>query len=128
MKRIVLLIGVTVAVVALVASAAAGKGGGSFLNYSLAETTGTTCPGNAGCSNIAAEPAIRADGAGRFFGSSENGLGGGTVAFRSTDNGLHYTTLASPDSGSQSNDTGFAPGGGDTDLATAPDPNPATGK
>jgi hypothetical protein len=129
MKRILLLVGIAAAALALAASAASGKGGGgSFLNYSLAETTGTTCPGNAGCSNIAAEPAIRADGAGRFFGSSENGLGGGTVAFRSTDNGLHYTTLASPDSGSQTNDTGFAPGGGDTDLAVAPDPNPATGK
>src|SRR5437868_604764 len=107
-----------------VASAAPGKGkpgsGGSFVKYSLAETTGTTCPGSAACSNIASEPAIRADGAGRFFGSSENGLGGGTVAFRSTDNGLHYTTLVSPNGVSQTNDTGFAPGGGDTDLAVAP--------
>jgi hypothetical protein len=99
---------------------AAGPKGGGFVNYSLAETTGTTCPGSQACSNIAAEPAIRADGAGRFFGSSENGLGGGTVAFRSTDNGLHYTTLVSPNSVSETNDTGFAPGGGDTDLAVAP--------
>ena len=84
--------------VSLVASAAPPKGsGGNFVNYSLGETTGTTCPGNAACSNVAAEPAIRADGAGRFFGSSENSLGEGTVAVRSTDNGLHYTTLASPD-------------------------------
>ena len=103
----------------------AAKGGTSFLNYSLGETTGTNCPGQAACSNIAAEPAIRADGAGRFFGSSENSLGEGTVAFRSTDNGLHYTTLVSPDSVSQANDTGFAPGGGDTDLAVAPDKNAA---
>jgi hypothetical protein len=109
----------------LVASAAPPKGGSSFLNYSLGETTGTSCPGQAACSNIAAEPAIRADGAGRFFGSSENSLGEGTVAFRSTDNGLHYTTLVSPDSVSQANDTGFAPGGGDTDLAVAPDKNAA---
>lgn len=119
------------AVVALVgavaASAATAKGGAGFVNYSLAETTGTTCPGSSGCSNIASEPAIRADGAGRFFGSSENGLGSGTVAFRSTDNGLHYATLASPNGVSQTNKTGFAPGGGDTDLATAPDLNPATG-
>ena len=113
-------------VCALVAVAAPPKGGGtSFANYSLAETTGTTCPGQVGCSNIASEPAIRADGAGRFFGSSENGLGGGTVAFRSTDSGLHYTTLVSPNSVSQTNDTGFAPGGGDTDLAVAPDKNAA---
>jgi hypothetical protein len=102
-----------------------GGGGGNFLNYPLGESTGTTCPGSSACSNIAAEPAIRADGAGRFFGSSENGLGAGTVAFRSTDKGLHYTTLASPDAGSQANDTGFAPGGGDTDLAVAPDKNAA---
>jgi hypothetical protein len=112
-----------------VAAAAPGKGkpagGGSFVNYPLGETTGTTCPGSAACSNIAAEPAIRADGAGRYFGSSENGLGGGTVAFRSGDNGLHYTTLVSPNGVSSSNDTGFAPGGGDTDLAVAPDKNAA---
>ena len=126
MKRIVLVVGIASAALALAASATAGKtGGGNFVNYSLAETTGTTCPGNAGCSNVAAEPAIRADGAGRFFGSSENSLLAGTVAFRSTDNGLHYTTLVSPDSVSQSNDTGFAPGGGDTDLAVAPDRNAA---
>lgn len=85
---------------AVSAAAPAKSGSGSFTNYSLAETTGTTCPGSSACSNIAAEPAIRADGAGHFFGSSENGLGGGTVAFRSTDNGLHYTTLASPNAGS----------------------------
>jgi len=110
--------------VALAASAAPPPPkGGSFTNYSLAEATGITCPGNAGCSNVAAEPAIRADGAGRFFGTSENSLLSGTVAFRSTDNGLHYTTLTSPDSLSATSDTGFAPGGGDTDLAVAPDKN-----
>ena len=129
MRRTIL--GVSLAAVALAtalgASAASPSKGGAFVGYSLAESTGTTCPGSAACSNIAAEPAIRADGAGRFFGSSENGLGGGTVAFRSTDGGLHYTTLASPNAVSQTNKTGFAPGGGDTDLAGAPDPNPATG-
>ena len=62
----------------------------------------------------------RADGDGNFFGSSENGLGGGTVAVRSTDGGAHYQTLLSPNQGSQANETGFAPGGGDTDLAVAP--------
>ena len=117
-------VGAAALTVALTASAASPKSsGGSFTNYSLAETTGITCPGNAGCSNVAAEPAIRADGAGRFFGTSENSLLNGTVAFRSTDNGLHYTTLASPDSVSATSDTGFAPGGGDTDLAVAPDKN-----
>jgi hypothetical protein len=129
MKSLRLLGGAVVLLASL--SIAAGASGappaksGSFANYSLGELTGTTCPGSSACSNIAAEPAIRADGAGRFFGTSENGLGGGTVAFRSTDNGAHYTTLASPDAGSSSNDTGFAPGGGDTDLAVAPDKNAA---
>jgi hypothetical protein len=129
MGRMVLLSGVAlVALAGALAASAAQPSKSGFVNYSLAETTGTTCPGSSACSNIAAEPAIRADGAGRFFGSSENGLGAGTVAFRSVDGGLHYTTLPSPDAGSQSNDTGFAPGGGDTDLAVAPDVNPATGK
>ena len=40
-----------------VASAAPGKGkpgsGGPFVNYPLGETTGTTCPGDSACSNIA---------------------------------------------------------------------------
>ena len=94
--------------------------GASFVNYPVAETTGVSCPGSAQCSNYAAEPAIRADGDGNFFASSENGLGGGTIAVRSTDGGQHYTTLASPDAVSSSNTTGLAPGGGDTDLATAP--------
>jgi hypothetical protein len=127
MRRLILMAGGTAAtlVFALAAGAAPSNKNASFVNYSLAETTGTTCPGSAACSNIAAEPAIRADGAGRFFGSSENGLGGGTVAFRSTDGGLHYTTLVSPNSVSSANDTGFAPGGGDTDLAVAPDKNAA---
>src|SRR5437764_10668207 len=33
---------------------------------------------------------------------------------------MHYTALVSPDAGSSSNNSGFAPGGGDTDLAVAP--------
>jgi hypothetical protein len=121
MRRLIVLgLGAVLALALSVGAVAAGSKTATFTNYSLAETTGTTCPGSSACSNIAAEPAIRADGAGRFFASSENGLGGGTVAFRSTDNGLHYTTLVSPNSVSQTNDTGFAPGGGDTDLAVAP--------
>src|SRR5256886_6035947 len=121
MRRLIVLgLGAVLALALSVGAVAAGSKTATFTNYSLAETTGTTCPGSSACSNIAAEPAIRADGAGRFFASSENGLGGGTVAFRSTDNGLHYTTLVSPNSVSQANDTGFAPGGGDTDLAVAP--------
>jgi hypothetical protein len=126
MRRLTVLgLGAVLALVLSVGAVAAGPKTATFTNYSLAETTGTTCPGSSACSNIASEPAIRADGAGRFFASSENGLGGGTVAFRSTDNGLHYTTLVSPNSLSQTNDTGFAPGGGDTDLAVAPVKNAA---
>jgi len=121
MRRLIVLgLGAVLALALAVGAGGAGSRNATFTNYSLAETTGTTCPGSSACSNIAAEPAIRADGAGRFFASSENGLGGGTVAFRSTDNGLHYTTLVSPNGLSQTNDTGFAPGGGDTDLAVAP--------
>src|SRR5579859_1475021 len=91
----------------------------TFRNFGIAQTPGVTCPGAKKCSNIAAEPAIRADGAGAFFASSENNVGNGTEAWRSLDGGLHYTALDSPDQGSQSNNTGFAPGGGDTDLAVA---------
>lgn len=89
------------------------EGGGSV---------GTKCPGSSACYNTAAEPAIRADNAGNFYASSENGLGGGTEAWRSTDGGLHYVTLASPDAGSSANTSGLSPGGGDTDLAVGPDP------
>jgi hypothetical protein len=121
MKRLYVLgLGAALALALAVGAVAAGSKTGSFTTFSLAETTGTVCPGSQACSNIAAEPAIRADGAGTFYGSSENGLGGGTVAFRSTDGGLHYTTLSSPNAVSQANNTGFAPGGGDTDLAVAP--------
>src|SRR5437588_11365186 len=119
-------LGAALALVLTMSAAAGASKTGGFANYSLAETTGTTCPGSAACSNIAAEPAIRADGAGRFFGSSENGLGSGTVAFRSSDGGLHYTTLVSPNGHSPTSDTGSPPGGGDTDLAVAPVKN-ATG-
>ena len=92
----------------------------AFTTFELSNITGTTCPGSRQCTNYAAEPQIRSDKAGNFYASSENGLGGGTDAWKSTDGGLHYTTLVSPNAVSSSNNTGFAPGGGDTDLATAP--------
>ena len=87
---------------------------------------GTVCPSTqtpSPCDNYASEPAIRADRSGVFYGSSEDGLGGGTDAWKSTDGGLHYSSLSRPDGGSQANNTPFAPGGGDTDLATAPRKN-----
>jgi len=93
--------------------------GTNFQVSGLAQTPGVTCPSSPKCSNIAAEPAIRADSFGNFYAASENGVGTGTEAWRSVDDGLHYVALTSPDSGSSSNDTGFAPGGGDVDLATA---------
>src|SRR2546423_3367791 len=100
----------------------------TFTNFELGDfnppgAPGTVCPQsteNPACTNYAAEPAIRANPAGNFYASSEHGLGGGTDAWRSSDGGRHYVTLVSPNAGSQANNTGFAPGGGDTDLATAP--------
>ncbi len=97
----------------------------SFTNYQLgAVSIGEICPNTTSpCTNPAAEPQIRADGAGNFYASSENGLGGGTDAWRSGDGGQHYEYVGMPNAGSSSNNTGFAPGGGDTDVAVAPRKN-----
>jgi hypothetical protein len=92
----------------------------SFTTFEVAQTPGITCPGNTACTNPAAEPQIRAAADGAFYASSENGLGGGTEAWKSTDGGLHYLALQSPNAISITGATGLAPGGGDTDLATAP--------
>src|SRR5437016_14413264 len=102
---------------------AATSGTIAFTTSGLAGTAGITCPNsNGNCYNNAAEPAIRADGAGNFYGSSENGLTGGTDAWRSTDGGLHYLTLTSPNSASAASNQ-FSPAGGDTDLAVASQTN-----
>ena len=101
----------------------AGAAGFSFATFELSSTTGVTCPNTTtppNCYNNAAEPAIRADKSGNFYASSENGLGAGTVAWKSSDGGKHYSALVSPDAGSSANNSGFAPGGGDTDLTVAP--------
>src|SRR2546429_9560043 len=91
----------------------------AFTIYELGRTPGTTCPNAlANCYNFAAEPAIRADNSGIFYASSEIGLTGGTVAWKSTDAGLHYITLQSPNSASAGS-MQFSPAGGDTDLAVA---------
>jgi hypothetical protein len=94
-----------------------------FLNYQLGAGLNETCPNSASsCRNGAAEPAIRSDRAGNFYGSSENGLTSGTEAWKSTDGGLHYTHLASPNqlsSPTNGTESGISPAGGDTDLATA---------
>lgn len=115
------------------ATAGASGSGFSFTNFEPAGlasfglnegggAVGTSCPGaGAKCFNTAAEPAIRAGGDGNFYASSENGLGAGTEAWKSTDGGRHYATLPSPDALSASNNTGLSPSGGDTDLAIADD-------
>src|SRR6267378_1547149 len=103
---------------------AARSGGGSFafVNFALGAAPGTVCPGSSGCTNGAAEPMIRADASGTFYVSSELGVGSGTLAWRSTDGGLHYTALTSPNQLSKAAG-GVGPGGGDTDLGTAPEAN-----
>jgi hypothetical protein len=122
----VLLLALTLALAAG-AAPAAWSSSATFATFELAglpgSPAGVNCPGHSNCYNIAAEPAIRATADGSFFASSENGLGAGTDAWRSTDGGRHYVQLPCPDCGSQTNDTGFAPGGGDTDLAVAPAKN-----
>jgi hypothetical protein len=139
MRRSIIVCFVVVAAAATVAVARTGAGeAGSkattqeaaiagWSNFTVAGTppapAGTTCPGSPACFNGAAEPAIRSDGAGNFYGASENGLGGGTIAVKSADGGKHYASLVSPNGLSQANDTGFAPGGGDVDVAVAPEKN-----
>src|SRR5256885_8959368 len=91
----------------------------TFENFELGAAPGTVCPGPSGCTKGAAEPAIRADATGTFYVSSELGLSAGTLAWKSTDGGLHYTALESPNQLSRAAG-GFGPGGGDTDLSTAP--------
>src|SRR5436190_1844033 len=94
----------------------------TFENFPLGAVPGTVCPGSSACTNGAAEPAIRADNTGTFYVSSELGLSAGTLAWKSTDGGLHYTALESPNQLSQAAG-GVGPGGGDTDLSTAPQAN-----
>ncbi len=108
---------------------------GGFTNFQLGDgpapgVAGEVCP-NANpnppaCQNSQAEPQIRADNAGVFYGASENGLGGGTEAYRSTDNGQHYMHLTSPNQFSTiapQTPGGLGPAGGDVDVASAPQRN-----
>src|SRR6266571_2171901 len=115
------------------ASAAKTNGTSIFTTYELGgnpfvvgNSGGTVCPNTVGtCTNTEGEPAIRADPSGNFYGSSENVFCvvdrqcGGTFAWRSTDNGNHFTTLPLPNSVSTGSN-GFSPAGGDTDIAVAP--------
>src|SRR2546426_6095231 len=121
----------------------------TFTNYELAGnpfatttnppfSVGVSCPNSAGtCQNTEGEPAIRADRAGNFYGSSENvfcvigGQCGGTFAWKSIDGGNSFTTLKLPNSVSGTvcnpptgsdhcTSAGLSPAGGDTDIAVAP--------
>jgi hypothetical protein len=105
-----------------IAAATVSGAGFTFANFELGAAPGTVCPGPSGCTNGAAEPAIRADATGTFYVSSELGLFTGTLAWKSTDGGLHYTALTSPNQISQAAG-GVATGGGDTDLGVAPQAN-----
>ena len=126
-----------------------GSGGGgliqtpaTFTNYELAgnefiagHSQGVSCPNAATvesqkCYSTQAEPAIRADPAGNFYGSSESvfcvigGQCGGTYAWKSTDDGSHFTTLALPNTVTEPpSAVGVSPQGGDTDIAVAPHKN-----
>src|SRR3989442_11040585 len=86
----------------------------TFTNYELAGnpfatttnppfSVGVSCPNSAGtCQNTEGEPAIRADGAGNFYGSSENVfcvIGGqrvGGLARKSIDRGQSFDTRQLP--------------------------------
>jgi len=133
MKKLLPLLGLLVAVLVIAGGASGAKPAPSaaFTDFTASATppypAGTVCPGSTLCANGAGEPAIAVSPAGRFFASSENGLGGGTMAWTSGDNGLHYSSTPSPNDVSTGSDSvgkesGLEPGGGDTDdaVATAP--------
>jgi hypothetical protein len=135
MTRLLAALVAMIAVLSLAGAASAAKPApaNSFTDFTVAATppnpAGTVCPGSALCYNGAAEPAIGVSPTGHFYASSENGLGGGTLAWTSSDNGLHYASTPSPNDVSTGSDSvgkesGFEPGGGDTDVGVATAPNP----
>jgi hypothetical protein len=103
------------------APAVSASAGPSFIHGALPPPPA----GSTSTFNQAAEPQIRADKAGHYYISSENGLGSGTDAWSSANGGTSYGSLPQPNEASSTSGgtTGFAPGGGDTDLATAPAKN-----
>ena len=132
----VVLLAASIAPVVARGTGAGGGGGGgpTFATFSLAatppQTVGTTCPAatpsaQLACTNVASEPMIRAGLDGTFWAASENGVTSGTIAWKSTDAGRHYATLPGPNDASGTQDQGFAPGGGDVDIAVAPVRNAA---
>jgi hypothetical protein len=134
MRKLLSVLGTLTAVLFVAGGASGAKPSASaaFTDFTVAGTppnpAGTVCPGSASCYNGAAEPAIAVSPTGRFYASSENGLGGGTLAWASGDNGLHYSSTPSPNDVSTGSDSvgqesGLEPGGGDTDAAVATVPN-----
>src|SRR5712691_13223503 len=116
-KVLALTLLISVLPLAIASQPAAGSPGFNFTTFELGrfDVPGIRCPSLSGdsCWNVNAEPQIRADPAGNFYASSEylphvalcsNGIDlvnpecGGTGAWRSSDNGLHYVTLSSPNS------------------------------
>src|SRR4051795_11907532 len=100
-KKILATVALVIAVAAAVTATSAAKTvGTAFTDFTVAATppnpAGTVCPGSALCYNGAAEPAINVAPDGRFYAASENGLGSGTLAWTSADNGMHYASTPSP--------------------------------
>src|SRR2546428_2038847 len=140
-KVLALILLLAVLPLALGAQPAAGSPGFSFPTFDLGrfDVPGVACTGSATtCFNVNGEPQIRADPAGNFYATSEylprvqecsNGLDlanpqcGGTGAWKSSDKGLHYVTLPSPNSVTTACNTTFpclttlSPYDGHTDRA-----------
>lgn len=112
----------------------------TFTNFELGpfNQPGLVCPNPSNdCINFNAEPQIASSPAGAFYASSEylpptttcggdaslaNPDCGGTGAWASSDGGAHYVSLPSPNSASVGGLT-LSAWGGDTDIATASQPN-----
>src|SRR5712691_11258632 len=110
-KVLALTLLISILPLAIASQPSAGSSGFSFRTFELGrfDKPNILCPGSAtNCWNVNAEPQIRADGAGNFYATSEflprvlqcsngldlvNPLCGGTGAWKSSDNGLHYKTL-----------------------------------
>src|SRR5439155_24552623 len=99
--RLLAALAAALAVLTLAGAASAAKPApaNGFADFTVAATppnpAGTICPGSALCYNGAAEPAIGVAPNRRFYSSSANGLPGGTLAWTSAVNGLHYASVPS---------------------------------
>src|SRR5438445_5408669 len=114
-KVLALTLLISVLPLAIASQPAVGSSAFGFTTFELGrfDVPGIRCPGSSTgfCWNVNAEPQIRADPAGNFYASSEylprvaqcnnaadltNPQCGGTGAWKSSDNGLHFVTLPSP--------------------------------